>query len=282
MSCRWLLLAASFAALGCDADDGASADAAAAESSVASGGNGGGSVGGSGGGGVMCPPAEECPALGSLLFGACVASDEPNAFDGGVSDSKDIGASLDESSEVQLTGSVERIDEAPVDCGAVGFGTSGTGTRTFVVSDGDASLNVVVKLPGELPLLEVGDHVRVDYQRDATGAFSEGPPSKGHLELRDAAGQLLLWIGRSPRRVEHLPTPSEVSVENGAMRCAPADRYLCPELRSVKVTIDGQAVDVPYRETRNLGDYAVMHGENIESANSGGHPMLVGVVRGAL
>ena len=43
----------------------------------------------------------------------------------------------------------------------------------------------------------------------------------------------------------------------------------------------GDAIEVPYRETRTLGDYTVMHGDNVEGY-WGGKQILAGVVRGAL
>lgn len=115
------------------------------------------------------------------------------------------------------------------------------------------------------PMLEVGDVVTVDYEWE-NGGFS---PDVGSLTLRDAEGRLVLWTGEAGSAAE-LPLPDEIDVEPGRRLCVRSDDCGEVALGTLRVSVEGESVEVNYGGRAEVGDYLVLHGGDEHELSAAG------------
>jgi hypothetical protein len=210
----------------------------------------------------MLPTCEMQPAG----FAACLAGPEP--------------ASTKTPYEAEVYGSsageVVVVDAGAQLAAACGSGWGVAAYPQSLVSDpdvqwvqlehGDGSLVTLgVKADGfDLTQLGVGTELSYDFA-SATFGWS---PDIGHLELRDASGVLLLWLGEGGR-LEDLAPPAELTIERGQTTCWTADECVGGWQQSGLVaTVGGESEELAPYGTADLGGLHVVHGGFDEQTGS--------------
>lgn len=254
---------------GSEADAGAGTGGADAASS-------GGMGASTGGGGGQTGPNMALEVCGSGEFtslGACLEGDDP---DGGVISDTDYAQV-----EAHVRGTLAAISRERVACESRGLGW--TREDAFALElrhEGDQQLRVIVDLPLDVELAKPGDELELTYERQPWGAFHEGPPPLGSLELRSAEGELLLWIGQSGQGPAVLQPPEEISLAQGTERCRDRPVGCAASHHSLYVRVGTDEAEVAARAATAVGDYLVwlQHNEEAYSCTLG-HPFLVAVAR---
>jgi hypothetical protein len=200
----------------------------------------------------------------------------------------DSGAGEDASYAMELTGSVEAIEQDVRCTGVGGTGYGGIGYAIRVVGDGEG-LTLGFSTPWHSHHFEVGDTIHVKYQRDPEPLASGLPPS-GSVVIRDTEGQLLYWIVEAFDGFDALEPPPELSIRNGPTSCSHEDGDCDSATRSSLIVDGGNGpVELQYGEMRNIDDFVVVHAGNERQENPDGttcaranHRISVIAARGSL
>jgi hypothetical protein len=204
-------------------------------------------------------------------------------------DDAGVEATLGDGQEAELTGTVEgTVSNAT--CSGIGGGLgTATGFGVEIGSEG-RGITIGFALPMDLPLFSIGDVLHVKFQRDAFAGFENLPP-KGSVVIRSEDGELLYWAAESYYGLRDLEVPPEIDISSGSSCSHEGGRAECDVVTRAGLLIDtGRgAVDVPYSEKRDVGSFAVLHGNNEKHANTGSdrclnehHHISVVAIRGSL
>lgn len=247
------------------------------------GGDPAGGVGGAGTGGQSFPEGgtgvnvdtslEPCGEPGLPVFAACgeITSMDEDAGSSPVSSATPVAFELD--------ARVDAVVHDGFDCGGEGLGGgSNASFYALELSDGQQSVRLRLGLPLDHDLAEVGDALHVSFEAGRWGAFHEGPPPEGSLEIRDANGVLLLWMSQSIHGPTGLKAPEEVIVADGLMRCRGSSTPGCT-FSSTFVGMGERQAEVPRRASADLGDYIAINQENDAQCFGDFKSMQVAVIR---
>lgn len=246
-------------------------------------GSGGGASGVSGLGGAAGDVTagqggDDAPACddwsGPVRIGACVILPEPAAGE-----------------HVSMTGVVEAIvpsDGAACAHRALGFMT-GDFTRDaqdIVIRDGESTVIISTELPPELPwsttFVNVGDTVSVEYE-------AELPlDSIGHgvLTLRDAEGNLRLWVVQAARGFDSVRIP-ELTISDAMDACTGTVTCGTSRRSGVRAFDGTDEVAIEFARYAEVGGLVVVLGDNTEVIATEGcsgtrsfHRVVIGAMRG--
>ena len=191
------------------------------------------------------------------------------------------GADLELSGTVVGAGLGEPADECVTAGGPIGHHVSADAEGAVTVDDmswfelEDASgdrYTVAVAAGDATPVFEVGQELDVTYSF-FFGGFS---PDVGNLEIRQADGSLVGWVGEAGG-LDGLALPDELeSVTEGPAVCSQRDTG-CGDWQAhdVNVIVEGVEGRVPYGATVTASDLAVAHGgyeQEIPRASQQGCP----------
>jgi hypothetical protein len=118
---------------------------------------------------------------------------------------------------------------------------------------------LTVRAPGWKPQLEVGSELRVSlgYECDFQGA------SDSFIELRDAEGALVFWVGQAPG-LDYLDAPREFTLDEGKSKACAHDQVA----HSIEIAVDAARVAVPSGHHANVGDYRFTNAYYLEYVGS--------------
>ena len=204
--------------------------------------------------------------------------------------SSDEDAGIDDTwpvHEADLLGTVDAI-EPTAGCRGVGsFGNLGWTDYGVHFRDAGRSLSLGFTLPWKQPLFAVGDVLHVQYQRGVE-PWLEGFAPDGSVTIRDAQGALLYWTAETYNGFDGLQPPSELTITNGPSACMMNGGY-CGETTRTSLQVDtgNGAVEVPFAQIRDVGDFVVLHADNVLHTSPTGeacaemhHRISVVVIRG--
>lgn len=208
------------------------------------------------------------------------------------------------SEQTRLTGVVEAIEQPERVCP----GLLHTSIRTLsteqsyalTIRDGDVTASVQVHLPWKTPLVAIGDTVSVEHLRAphnvrrrrvsnveyALPLVPRGPVA-GRLILRNVDGELLLAIIQVNQGFAELALP-ELTVSDAEHTCMARDDSCGTGTRGdIVVRRGSEELAIEYGGRAEIGDYVVLHGENMRFTAIAGacthswnyHAGLVAVVR---
>lgn len=242
-----------------------------------------GGLGGAGAGGQFFPEGgtgvtvdtslEPCGEPGLPVFQACgeITSTDEDAGSSPISSATPVAFELD--------GQVDAVVHDGFDCGGEGLGGSSNGTAyALELSDGQQSARLRLELPLDHDLAKVGDALHVSFEAGRWGAYHEGPPPEGSLEIRDGNGVLLLWMSQSIHGPVGLKAPQEIFVADGSMRCRGNSTPGCT-FSSTYVGVGDRQAEIPRRGSADLGDYIAINQENDAQCFGNFRSMQVAVIR---
>jgi hypothetical protein len=124
------------------------------------------------------------------------------------------------------------------------------------VADGEGTERIVgVWLPDGPSGPAVGDEIagEMSYR---PGMFG---PTVGWIELRDAAGALIAWVGTGGD-LRDLELPSEVKLDRGAVAGRDSSQCVAWESYDLDAAVDGDAGVLPYGGAEVFGGLELRHG----------------------
>lgn len=228
------------------------------------------------------PESRACRFLVERTYVTCLMDTWSDADAG-------VETTLGDGEEAELTGTVEGI-VSNATCSGIGGGL-GTATGFGVTISGEGqAITIGFALPMSLPLFAVGDVLHVKFQRDTFAGFENLPP-KGSVIIRSPDGELVYWAAESYYGLRELDVPPEINISSGSSCSHEGGRAECDVVTRAGLLIDtgSGAVDVPYGDKRDVGSFAVLHGDNQKHSNTGSnrclnehHHISVVAIRGSL
>lgn len=167
---------------------------------------------------------------------------------------------------VELTGTVERLENASFGCiaedAARVFGILGTNEQTYVIRDGDESIELTIATGSERALLNVGQRVRVAVDDVPSGSTL---PDGAVLSVENAAdGRILYWFTRTQSGFEGLALPPGFSASNVAPECAFEWQCGVQYRRDVALLTDDEHVPVAIGDLTRIGELEALVIDNTE------------------
>lgn len=131
--------------------------------------------------------------------------------------------------------------------------------RWLRVESADGKQAVVgLQLPDLALDVANGESVSIDFFSDPAEGFA---PALGGLLLRDAAGELLAWVGFGGSAGDFVP-PEGLSISTGPVACVATSECVTEwTLNDMTVRHEGQNAVVPYGGAASLGSYTFVHGD---------------------
>jgi hypothetical protein len=235
-------------------------------------GGGGGDVIAGQGGGDELPACNE--ASQPAMIGACVTLPVPMAGE-----------------HISMTGVVEAIEPSDASsCAhrALGFmtGPIDGDVHEIVIRDGDSVVIVSARLPSQLPwstaFVSIGEKVSVEYKAELP------MDSVGHgvLTLRDAAGNLRLWVVQAAHGFDSVAVP-ELTISDDLHACTGTVPCGTSTHGGVRAFDGTDEVSIEYARYGEVGGLVVVLGDNTEVTVAEGcsgtrsfHRVVIAAMRG--